>query len=719
MTVLPFLVFALAPATVTLKHEAAPVSRVLAALSKETGREYAVGPTPMGEIIFVQVKDAELDDLEARIAEATSGKWVESEGKRLLVPDAKRRRLEEQLDDSESRTLLGLTLKRLAARESENHEGAQGEIAIGGAFMGGMSDQLATRCALGIGLNGLSVVRRDGRVVWSTQPTAGQLQLRVPGLEQAVAKAVKEHNDMADAPWPIPEDAGEAEKIRALMDEMGAMFRPKRAEGKAVLVHAIGTREVNSYDSGLNLEVVVYNEKGERMTTSETRLGSRWEESEAEHEPMEEADVTEPTKEVAQELPPQQVVEERQPEPQWEFSERTQEWMRLVGNGGWELTKDERARELILGIAEHDPLSYSASEALGHYAERKGKNIVACLPDEDARFDEARTEALIEASWAKDGFLKMATVGDWLVVSPREPSTSRETQFDRAALVRLMKLAGAGGVAPLNDWADYAASNPDPNRNSIASGLVRLMLQRENGFFGQEDDWLVLRLYGTLSSAQRSSPNGIAVPAGVWSQTQRATVGKWVYGPDPHLVPKVDVPFIERILEEMPFGGWGRAVSLALEPTQVAPGWVGGNTALVVSRTTDSCYSPADGAGSGFPGSTGIEELALLQVLLSDNEARQAIEGEQPLPRSFRVGKRERIRLSIEVAPGVYVSGELFDDKIDPSAEPVALADLPPDQRARLDELANKMKSGPVGKFIKMMATMGGVRGRETVPPGD
>jgi len=703
---------------VSFKHEAAPVARVLVALSKETGREYAVGPTPMGEIVFVQVKNVELEDLEARIAEATSAKWVESEGKRLLVPDAKRRRLEEQLDESEHRAMLGLTLKRLAARESQSDEAAQGELSIGSSYMGGLSDRLAARCALGIGLNSLSVVRSDGRVVWSTQPTAGQLHLRVPGLEQAVAKAVKEHNDMADAPLPMPEDAGEAEQVRSFMEEMGPMFRPKRAEGKAVLVHAIGTREVNSYDTGMYLEVVVYNEKGEQMTTSETRLGSAWEESAAEPEPMEEAAVSEPSMEEAQDVPPPQVEEERQPEPQWEFSERTQEWMRLVGNGGWELTKDERARELILAIAEHDPLSYSATEALGHYAERKGKNIVACLPDQEGSFDEARTEAVVEAAWGKDGFLKMATVGDWLVVSPREPSLNREVQFDRAALVRLMKLAGAG-VAPLDDWAEYAASNPDPNRNSIASGLVRLMLQRENGFFGQEDDWLVLRLYGTLSAAQRSAPGGVAVPSGIWSQNQRSTVGKWVYGPDPHLETKIDVPFTERILEEMPFGGWGRASTLALEPTQVAPGGVGGNAALVVSRTTDSCYSPADGAGSGFPGSTGIEELALLQVLLSDDQARQAVEGEQPLPRSFRVGKRERIRISVEVAPGRFVTGELFDDKIDPSAEPVALTDLPPDQRARLDELANKMKSGPVGKFIKMMATMGGMRNREIVPPGD
>ncbi|MGE0001815.1 MAG: hypothetical protein AB7F50_06415 [Fimbriimonadaceae bacterium] len=721
MTALPLLLLALAPAKVTFEHEAAPVGKVLAALSEKTGLELSVGPTPMREIVFVKVSDADVVELKAKIAEATSCKWAESEGKSLLVPDANRRRLEEQFDESEFRTRLGLTLNRfkeqLANRSNEDRREETLGVNRANELLGRGDDSLALRCAVGIGLNGLSVVRRDGRVVWSTSPTSGQLALRIPGLEAEVAKAVKDHNAAVDAPIPSGDDATESEMIRQMMEAMGPLLRPARAEGTPALVHVIGSRAVTAYDSGLRLEIVVYNEKGQRMVSSESSLASEWEQEMAEEPPTEESAVEEAAAE-GQEVPPPPVEETPAPEPQWEFSKETQDWLRLVENGGWNRTKDEDARKLILAIVERDPLAYGPSEALSHYADKTDRDIVACLPDNAKNvLSEARNVSTVEASWAKGGSMKMIQAGTWLVLSPKSPSVAREGQFDRAALARLLASGGESGIAPLDRWAEYAVDNPDPNENAIAGSLARLMLVSDRGLFSSDDRWLLLRLFGTLAPVQRSAPNGTAVPVGVWSQIQRAAAGKWVYGPDPNLSPKLEQSFLDMLAAEIPFGGQSSKSPLNLEPTQVAPGGIHGNTALVLTRTTDVCYSPAAREDSGFPDSVGIEELALLELILSDEKTRQGIEEGQPLPRLFKVGKRQKIRLSIEVAPGVFASGELYDDSFDANAESVGLTALPEDQRARIESLADQMRKSPIWTFLKMMGSMGGFGGREEIPP--
>lgn len=717
MTALPLLLFALAPAKVTFEHEAAPVGKVLAALSEKTGLTLSVGPTPMREIVFIKVKDADVDELKVKIAEATSCKWAESGGRFLLVPDSNRRRMEEQLDESEFRTRHGSTLERFKMQLQNLANEDRREAMLQPRFMLGRGDDsLALRCAVGIGINGLSVVRRDGRVVWSTSPTSGQLALRIPGLEAEVANAVKNHNAAVDAPIPSGEDEMESEMIRQMIETMGPMLRPKRAEGTPALVHVIGSRAVTSYDSGLKLEIVVYNEKGQRMVSSETSLASQWEEEVAEVPPTAGSAAEEVAAE-GQEAPTP-VEETPAPEPQWEFSEKTQDWLRLVENGGWNRTKDEDARKLILAIAERDPLAYGPSEALSHYSDSTNQDVVACLPDDANRvLNEARSVSSVEACWAKGGSMKMIQAGDWIVLSPKSPSVAREGQFDRAALARLLASGGESGMAPLDRWAEYAVDNPDPNENAIAGSLARLMLVSERGLFGSDDRWLVLRLYGTLSPAQRSASSGAAVPVGVWSQIQRAAVGKWVYGPDPNLSDKQETSFVELLAAEIPFGGQTSKSPLNLEPTQVSPGGIRGNTALVLARSTDVCYSPVGHEDSGFPDSVGIEEMALLEVILSDEKTRQGFEVGQALPRLFKVGKRQKLRLSIEVAPGVFASGELYDDSFDANAGSVGISALPEEQRARIESLAEQIRKSPIGTFLKVMGSMGGFGGKEEIPP--
>lgn len=714
MTALPLLLFALAPAKVTFEHEAAPVDKVLGALSKQTGLDLAVGQTPMLDVVFVKVKDADLDTLQKKIADVTSAKWIEVEGTKRLVPDTNRRQMEERFDEAEYRTLLDMSLTRFANTlkgASDSPERTFGLMGMG--FFGNQtSEVLAMQCALGVGRNALQTVSRDGRVVWSTSPTAGQLALEVPGLADMVNAAVRNHNSMVDGTFESPVDDPEtAERMRQMEQAFGGLFRPKRIEGKPVLVHVVCTRSTNSWRGGLELKVRAFDEAGNEVLSSATTLGSAYENGPAQ-QGMSVPD--EPSSSVEEQAPLQEMPSDPA---MWEFSERALEWQRLVQNGGWGVTKDPRTRELILAIGERDPLSYGASEALSHYADKVERNIVASIPDSAAGvLDRATNVAEVEAAWANDQPLKMTEADGWIAISSRQPSFTRGSQTDRAALARLFASASPEGTVPLDVWADYAVDNPDPRTNYLVSSLVRLMTRSSEPMFEEGDKWLALRLYGTLTATQRK---GAAVPAGIWSQTQRQTVAKWVYGPEPELVASMDAAFIDRVMQEMPFGSTSSGSPLSLEPTQVAPGGVGPNTAIIVSRANDKCYAAVGAVDGGFPGIVGYEEMALLRALMMDDEVRQAIERDQQLPRQFRVGTRQRVKLSVQVGPAAYVVAELHDDSMDSESEVVSFEKFTEEERARIDDLAKQILKSPIGQFFKAMATMGGAfgGGREVVPP--
>ena len=81
---------ALAGTTVTFSAPAAPASRLLPELGKAAGVRMEAEPRVAPEVLLVQVKDAPVGDLMARIAEVSGGEWTVKDGVYRLGIDGPR-----------------------------------------------------------------------------------------------------------------------------------------------------------------------------------------------------------------------------------------------------------------------------------------------------------------------------------------------------------------------------------------------------------------------------------------------------------------------------------------------------------------------------------------------------------------------------------------------------------------------------------------------------
>jgi hypothetical protein len=697
--------------TLTFVHEPAPVGRVVARLAEQTGAKLGADAS-LTEVVFVHASDVRLSDLKARIAQVARCRWSPAgEGREVLVPDEARRRSEVNQAEAKHRATIAETLSRWAKEDPAQDE-FRGAFGMFGGMFGPMSDSLAKACALAVGASALGTVGQESRLVWATDPTSSQLVLNVPGLEAMVAQAIEKHNaalDEADFDQTGEQDPKQAEAMQQMAAMVRALGIGKKVEGKPAKVCFIATRDVSAwFGRGLSLEARVFDTAGNLMLSSSAAVGELV-------EPIPEAEAeggAEPTGQAAQ---PEGAT--------WQLSEEALQFQEALDGSIRAGDTSERAaalRKALTGVGERDLLAYGVGEALENYAKAVGANVVAWLPDSSFRSLGTQTSrAGVETAFRPGADLQKAADSGWVTISPSDPVTARRQAFFREDLAALATTAVQRGRPGLDALARYAVRNPEPEAWGPAGAAIRALGAGREGFLQDNDYWLVLRLYGSLSTGQRQgSAQAFSLTNGAWSPLQRRTVSQWVFGPNPQLTAQLDYNLIAELGRELPFGAGGRR-ELALEPTAAAPGGLASLGAVLFERTNETCFRPVSSGQGGLPDSVGIEEMALLQYILDDEAMRKSIESDEQLPRTFLVGKRSVVTVRIQVGPGAFAVGRLTDDSFDAAAVPVGIAELPEADLARMKSIKAELEKGPFGVFFKLMGGMRDMIQPETPPPGE
>lgn len=707
------------PVTLTLR--ATPVQKAVAALAESTHTRLEVVTAMTPDVVMVSVKDTPLSSVMQKLATVCSAEWTESNGVWRLAPSAGLRNREYQVElTTRVQSIRKMILGRAEARKKQLEQmaamiakarqkaGAKGgkeeEEGFDLADYANPEGDAVVSLVPSLDLSLLAAMRPGDRLVFSTQPTRMQRPLNGP-IATVVSTIVKSHNTtasamaQADIPDEVDDDSTQnnpflnSAEFREQQKIADAQRKRKiDAVQKTLLIVSRETgSSILSNSSGYTLRLVLYDANGTILHDADERLGGGWEfnfsDPEAGKKDENEAPAVKSTP--------------------VELSSDTKALASLQVNSSMPNLKTpeaKRALELMQNPDVYDPLSFLATDSLLSTAKKQGKGVVACLPDEQAASvlrsvgAETATVESFEEDLAKHTTLRMIPDENLLVIAPSHPYAARENRLDRVALGRLIRTARAKGTASLDDLADFAVKNPDPDLGNnmmlyfmMAPGSLDLF---ELG--GRGANWDLLRLYGSFDTYGRQQlKSGGRIPFSSLSPAQAAIAAKLVYGASASIEvgkpkPKSDNPFTFALGTS--FTGQS-AVDYRNEPTELLPSGLPPDGFLQAKVQEEPAALMQFSGDSGVGISVGMNELAFFQVIGSSADAADS--GVAEMMAHMKLGDRRVIDLSLELTPQARVTGTLKDTNVSAKAPEVAFHNLPADIQRRLKEKVEVlMKSG-------------------------
>lgn len=724
-----------APKTVTYETVAVPVSRALDEISKLSGTTLKASPQTANEIVVVRFDKAPLDEIKTRLAKAVTGTWAtQPDGTELLVADERTRREQQAKEDLEHFKQIEEGLKAMAESlkppkpkpkdAKADPEGIQEFEDV--SVPEGSEAWFVAVLASGLRANELAGIAKGYRVVYSTSPNAMQRPLTARNVPAAVDLYVKTYNANFDKNLEGRVVNDEEEKMaKKAMELFGVEppAPPKKIDSGVSKVLLIAERGglFGFMGDMVTLRFTLYNAKGEVVSGGSRTLSGGY------GMPgmvMGETVAVEAVP-VAQEG--QEPKEQEKPDPQLDkplvLSETSLELSKLTNFNGMMPEIKPPSEALMAKLLRpdlYDPLSFDISDGLLGIAMAKGLQLAACLPDAVVNFSSfmrGKSEKLqqVYTLLKSNEELEMAMDGGWMAVQPAHPHASRSDRLDRVAFAKFLQTAAGTPVLRLDPLADYATKNPPLTETPAAMGHVMLVCPNamSRGFIGMQD-WPMLRLYGSLNSSQRQSlRQGGTVPFGAMSGVAATTARQMVYGTgatfETGATMKDRPSFVRTMFGAMRDGG---GKDYREEPTELLPSGLPSFGGLRLKVTTTNFVSLAGDKGGPFArmfGSMGAEELGLISSFTESPEMA-GFSAMMPKMDAFKVGNRDELTFSLELAADVRQVHMLLDDSIDPNAKVVAKDQLPPTFLAKMEEMRKLFKEG-LGMF------MGRGMGGPALPP--
>jgi hypothetical protein len=696
--------------TVTFRHRAAPVERVLAKLSEKVGLKLEAASTMRADVVVIDVKEAPVADLLRKIASVTSGEWVAEGEVQRLVP-ATGIRTREANDEAaqrlaQIRTAIRQRIKPEAAPTSPDEHAPDMDVTA--AFASNPSEVAINALLSGIDAQAIANLGPNERVVYSSRPTAMQMPLP-SNAPQALAKMIADHNQALKTSGAANaiDDSPEIQNMPSfLRDMITAQTKPIGVVEKALL--CVTSFGMGGFD-GVNLELRLYDAQGKvaYRTTSMLQMNNSF--------LARATDMANPDAPAAGGTP-------------LELSEDTKTVNKIFEGGrGNQLSIkiSAEAKPLVYRTDLHDPLSFLATDMVMGLAKKRKQNLVACLPDSmvdgvSMAWGSRTTIGMAEDLIKTGGPLRALADPNTLVLKPSAPAATRAERLDREALAALMAVVEAKGIPSLEDMAAYALKAPNPIQGGI--GQVYVMTLAPGSFSQSLDgftDWNALRFYGMLTPQARTNlAAGGRIPFASLSGGQAAVLRQMAFGAmadiqieNPNVQPEeFRMPGILRMM-----GGLGGGNSdYRSEPTELMPRGLPGNG--FVSATVEASHfvmPVVNGEGGSGPMSVlGADELAMFQMFKEDTN--MGMVGDLiPTLDQVRLGTRRIWNFTFQLTPEASMATKLNDNE-SPKGETITMAALPAAFQKTIDARLQALKKSPLGMLGGMM---GGMR-QATPPPG-
>ncbi|MBL8065023.1 MAG: hypothetical protein JNM34_04090, partial [Chthonomonadaceae bacterium] len=567
---------------ITYRTVAAPVSKVLSELSSASGAKLTCTPDMAKEIIVVAVKSQPLSVVKAKIADVVVGSWAkQSDGGETLSADGAKRSAASRASLILRTANFEKDLKRLAKSLNPRPKPKdQGEEEL--SYSAGQ--KLLATVASNLTAADLASLKPGDRVVYATSPTRSQLQLRAPGLEQAVAAYVKDHNTQVSK---SELDRGSMdEKAKAALAKIEALGLPgfeKPINGQPSKILLVAEVDVDGFYSGdtVSLKALILDTNGDVVANEETSVGRGIEVSRDEASLVgEDKSVNDQDKDKPQVDPRLKKAFELSP-----LSSELAAFDDIDPTSGPQKNPSPELVSRLLQPDVYDPHSFAESEGTIALADALESNLVAYMSDSESgsmmTFHSKSIDlAELRDSIAADSRLTFESKDGWMTIKPKDIVRESRSRFDRKDLSKLLGSTKDSMSLSLDALAAYAVKNPPLDETPpVETSLMVLspgsMLPMAMG----KNKWPVLRLYGSLSASERATLRaGNAVQFSRLTPGPQNIVRRLVFGAGTRLQTgptddKLKLPW-------MFMEGSSRNKSFKSEPTEVMPGGLPGQGAL-------------------------------------------------------------------------------------------------------------------------------------------
>jgi hypothetical protein len=685
-------------ATVTYSAVAKPISAILADLSQQANTRLQV-EEPIGrQPLILSVKDASLDDLMARVAKITCGKWDKSGANPVLRVDedavqaAKARwhkKLAKIYEDVIARKEARLqksgpfTAQKAQSLMDTMHK-MMSQVSLNGAnFKAPSEDEMApftempnmralTNMLAAIGPDALADASDGERVVFSTSPNRMQRAVDGSAAIQEYQEGEKALNSVLGTIPNIVFDPKNPNAFGAgnqldpdMMDSMvAAGLKGPEAVSKMDLA-------ISQKGDGMDIKLLVFDGKGKAADTVPDELG------------LDGSDMTDPAALAAMLNPAKSPSKDSfqitlSPESQYMQSVPFQPSMH-----GFSLS---RIRAMMAGainaqapgeppknlFAElrrpdlRDPLSYSESECIIGLAAHKNVQVLALLPDSCyGMFHGMETKAGdIEDALDSRMNLMVSTDGNWMEIQSANPDEMFHKRLDRGELKNYLATISGSPDQTLDAYGNYSLQHLGQD-HTIRDAYTQILNVVSPASFNDSEGFGAA-LYACLDLATRQRlAQGEAIPlSGIGEDADRVLSAMvYLYG------------------DQMPFN-----YSFGSDPTEAANGggatstkstadMVGAMKEMMVGSEPTELFPnglPANGKLSMTTSDQGIEfidgdqtldanTIAMTRLQMSD--PKKFGEVDTPIPAHFRIYKNTQITFRLVLGPKQERTLSLSDDR--------------------------------------------------------
>jgi len=663
------LVFALCavPSTVTIVEPGAPLSRLMPRLAQATGQPLAVSEALRKEVLCLDVHDAPVEELLRRIAQVTAGAWAASKDGLTYLQPSGAARARQHAEDIAFRTKV-LT-KALAAPPKTPTSKTPDDQEADSNLEPEVIALLRT-----IGPSELAAIADESRIVYSTSPTAAQVQLSDDAFA-TYAVLASAQNEKAER---LKKLAASGKLSREQIDD--AMLSQAVSLQPAKVLLIVSRQDAAGAPVALDVELRGYDEHGVATTLSSGVLGG----------------LTQPSPEARDEAPIK-----LSPEAAKILTlERDLFQLRFDTSGRADLGKSvetEAARaeavRLLFAPDRFDPTAFRGELVIG-MAKARHLQLVALLPDSLGYFLQSIGEkeckpADVWAGISQSSDLAATQEGGWLTILPRNSPQVEARRVDRADLARVMcELAGDRYVTldRVIELSRLGIVRDDDVANTWC------VLARSPAAQALFEDWPFVELFRSFDDAQRAelSRSGRLGFRSLMPE-QIALLSRLIYGPRDQS-PNLEVADAQVAGPNSDSEG----DTYRSEPTEVAPHGLPLDGYLTLTDRQDQVVIADQGKSTAPWGSV---SFPLRTASFAARAARTLVPEWAPTA-GFKVdrlsvGSRRTFMIQVYVAQGVYRRGSVYGFSF-PEGPPVGISGLPKEIRDMIDAAVDRLrKRGP------------------------
>lgn len=719
------------PATlrVTAQTRVVSLQQALEAVNQGQPIKLVAGPTVLAEPVMIRVRDVPMDQLMARIATMIGGEWkangttytlhrsdiltaAQTRKDNAALAKGYRRSIQTILDamqkagSYDQKALQQVFTKR----ESEDEEMESGP---GYELPMEPGQRLMIRLVNQMPLDRIAGIARDRTLTFAVNPTRMQIALPTQTMalidqyrrEQEVFRKFMEEQAKNRPVREVPPTEVVDPTIETLpyqmhSDEVRSPVTTLGPTGRVLLRVSLAGFGGES----LNFTLRIFDKEGKLVRTIPYFL------SPEDEEEVEGAEAEESRRE---ESPDEMSGPNVATFADLNLSTESKQFVGLLGQFMSESPSTEPLPKELLAAMQSptifDPINIVAGDVLSSVADHQKWNLVASLPDNyfevlnsifsasKVTLDQAKTmitQSRVTEVVEKDG---------WVTITPRLPSKAWAARMDRGALGYLMRADDVTGTVSLDDFAAYAARNPNPS-GSIIFQIYAFLGAPSVSRFVSTSNYEIIQIYGLMSPQQRqlmAQNKQIAFQA--LSTVQRRLLEEFVYFSGRNLKlgdpkPKADSdpsPFPMPSNFDMEDYMADNQGTLAQEPTESMPNGLPMDGYIQIESQQKTIFKP----GGNNPmlnmmmGGGGME-LDQLASMIGMQESSSAQEYARYFPKidSVMMGSMSEQTWTLWMAPKARMTAVLQDLAYPKDAKLYKISELPGDLGKKLRERIDQVK---------------------------